>query len=275
MANPQTENGFTRLANEILEAMARIKLSPTQYRLLFVIWRYTYGFKRKSHNFSLTFFEQATGCDKRSIQRQLNDLDDKKIIIQEVKNGVGRIIEFNKNYEAWAGVGQTTIGNLANGEEQSIGETTNGETTNGNLTNGETAKGGVGETTKGTIGETANQERKKDKFKDNTTTKEPPQNCFVFYENNFGMMAPYLIEQVGSYLDDFDEQHEIIIYAMKIALERNKRSWGYIQAILKDWIDKGAKSLGDCEALQNEFNNQTKVNTGTHKKGNQIDWEEV
>jgi hypothetical protein len=42
MANPQPEDGYTILANEILEAMARTKLSPTQYRLLFVVWRYTY-----------------------------------------------------------------------------------------------------------------------------------------------------------------------------------------------------------------------------------------
>jgi phage replication O-like protein O len=49
------DNGYTRIANEILEAMAKIKLSPTQYRILFVVWRYTYGFQRKEHKLSLTF----------------------------------------------------------------------------------------------------------------------------------------------------------------------------------------------------------------------------
>ena len=56
MANPQLENGYTRIANEILEAMAKVKLSPTQYRVLFVVWRYTYGFSRKSADLSLTFW---------------------------------------------------------------------------------------------------------------------------------------------------------------------------------------------------------------------------
>jgi phage replication O-like protein O len=253
MANPQAENGYTRLANEILEIMAKVKLSPTQYRLLFVVWRFTYGFNRKSHNFSLGFLANATGCDKRSIQRDLTKLEEKKVILQEVKNGVGRVIEFNKNYDDWF---------------ESIGETTNGQIANGQIANGETTNTSVGETTNGTIGEIANQERNKENYKENTTTTD----CFNFYEQNFGLLTFHISQKIGAWLEDFNDQDEILIYAMQIALERNKRNFGYAESILKDWYSKNAKSLKDCEALQNEF---LRVNVKPHKKQNNIDWENV
>ncbi|MGG3233226.1 DnaD domain protein [Priestia flexa] len=96
-----------------------------------------------------------------------------------------------------------------------------------------------------------------------TTTKA---NVFQFYEQNFGQISPYLSEEIGYWLKDFNEQHDIIIEAFKIAVERNKRTWGYTKAILKDWYDRGAKSLNDVHALQNE--SKPKVNIGTHTKQN-------
>src|SRR4051812_7039199 len=114
MADVQLVNGYTKMANEIFEQMARIKLSPTQYRLLFVVWRYTYGFKRKEHRLSLRFLSRATGCDQRQIQRELKSLEEeRKVIIQDIKPGSYRKISFNKNHDEWIGkaaIDQTTIG---------------------------------------------------------------------------------------------------------------------------------------------------------------------
>ncbi|WP_218838256.1 replication protein [Bacillus sp. FJAT-45350] len=112
MANVQLENGFTKLANEILEELAKIKLSPTQYRLLFVIWRYTYGFNRKEHNMTLDFLSGATGCDARQIQRELKRLEGRKVIFQKIKSGSTRKISFNKDHDNW--IGKTAIGESAN-----------------------------------------------------------------------------------------------------------------------------------------------------------------
>jgi phage replication O-like protein O len=151
LANVQCENGYTMVANEIFEQMAKVKLSPTQYRLLFVIWRYTYGFKRKEHDMSLAFLSNATGCDKRQIQRELKGLDDKNIINQKIKSGSFRKITFNKNYETWFTIGETTIGEIDNGE---IDNPT------------------IGETVNATIGEIDNQERKKEKLKKNTYSQQ-------------------------------------------------------------------------------------------------------
>lgn len=146
MANPQLENGYTRIANEILDAMARIKLSPTQYRILFVVWRYTYGFQRKIHELSLTFISEATGCDLRLIQRELKKLIELKVLIARQDKGKPREIGFNKRIREWK------IDNNC----LAIGEIDNGETDNTT----------IGEIDNGTIGEIDNQERKKEKSKE-------------------------------------------------------------------------------------------------------------
>lgn len=153
MADVQPENGYTRIADEILEQMAKVKLSPTQYRILFVVWRFTYGFNRKEHDLSLGFLSQATGCDKRQLQRELKGLEDRKIVFQKVMNGKGRKLMFNKNHDEWTG-------------KSTIGETTIGEIDNGETADGENDNGTIGEIVKGTIGETDNQDIQKDKLID-------------------------------------------------------------------------------------------------------------
>lgn len=166
---------YTRIYNKVLEELAKIKLSPTQYRLIMVIWRYTYGFNRSEHDMSLRFLSNATGCDSRQIQRELKKLEQKKIIFQNIKSGSYRKISFNHNVHEW--VGDTTIG-----------DTTVGETTNGGIDNvaiGEIDNGWVGETTKGTIGEITNQERNSLKKPLNTNLKKEsiPYSEIINYLN--------------------------------------------------------------------------------------------
>ena len=104
MANPQIENGYTRIAHEILEQISKVNLNGTQFRIVMVIWRYTYGFQKTSTEMSYSFIAEAIGIKSKSnIQRELNALINGKVI-----NVVGRgprganILEFNKNYEEWS-----------------------------------------------------------------------------------------------------------------------------------------------------------------------------
>ncbi|MEC0666324.1 DnaD domain protein [Priestia flexa] len=108
-----------------------------------------------------------------------------------------------------------------------------------------------------------NESTNNDSTNNSTTTTE---NAFSFYEQNFGQINGHLSQDIGAWLDDFNGQHEILIEAMKIAIDRNKRSWGYTKAILKDWHSKNVKSVQDALALQQEF--KPKVNIGTHTKQN-------
>lgn len=103
MANPQIEKGHTRIANEILEHISKTNLNGTQFRIVMVIWRYTYGFQRKQHELSSAYISQAIGIKNRSVViRELNVLLDRKII-SVVGNGSRgtKILKFNKNYDEW------------------------------------------------------------------------------------------------------------------------------------------------------------------------------
>ncbi len=103
MANPQLEDGYTRIANEILEAVAKAKFNGTQYKILLAVWRYTYGFNRKEYEFSLSFLSEVTGCNKHQIKRELKRLIDSKVLLvtQEADFNSPRTLCFNKHYNEW------------------------------------------------------------------------------------------------------------------------------------------------------------------------------
>ncbi len=108
MRGPQLEDGYTRIANEILEAIARFPINATQFRILTVIWRYTYGFNRKSSELSQSFIAEATGLHKKQVQRELNALIKMNIIKVEKEASFSspRVLKFNKYYQSWEGANQ-------------------------------------------------------------------------------------------------------------------------------------------------------------------------
>jgi len=103
LANPQKENGYTPVANEIIEQLVKLPLNGTQLRIILVVWRYTYGFSRKEHELSVSFLANATGIHKKQIQRELKELIQLKIIYiaKEATFSSSRIIGFNKDYDSY------------------------------------------------------------------------------------------------------------------------------------------------------------------------------
>ncbi|MED4124056.1 replication protein [Halalkalibacterium halodurans] len=108
MANPQTEHGHTRIANEILEHCMKLSLNGTQFRLIMLIWRYTYGFRRKEHEFSINFMAEHIEGARKQVDRELQTLIDRNIITLSGYGKRGaRVLSFNKNYDTWDQPAQT------------------------------------------------------------------------------------------------------------------------------------------------------------------------
>lgn len=103
MASPQKENGYTPIANEIIEQVAKTKLNGTQFSILLIIWRQTYGFQRKECKISLNFLAKATGINRQQIKRELDSLIKANIIkvTEEANFNRTRTLSFNKDYETW------------------------------------------------------------------------------------------------------------------------------------------------------------------------------
>lgn len=103
MSGPQLEDGYTRIANEILEVISQAKFNGTQFKIILAILRYTYGFNRKFSEFSLSFLSDATGTNKSQIKREIDKLIGYKVIrvVKESDYNHSRVLSFNKNYEEW------------------------------------------------------------------------------------------------------------------------------------------------------------------------------
>ena len=103
MANPQLNDGYTSIANELLEQFMRLPLNGTQWRIIWTVLRYTYGFHKKSHELSVGFFEKSTSCQRKQIQRELNRLIEMKVLTVEGEASFSssRRISLNKNYDEY------------------------------------------------------------------------------------------------------------------------------------------------------------------------------
>ena len=102
LANPQKENGYVPIANEIIEALARIKFTDEERRCLLCVIRKTYGFNKKSDQISLTQFQEFTGLSRRQVVRALNSLGTRAVLARD-RGDTSRITSyvFEKNYEKW------------------------------------------------------------------------------------------------------------------------------------------------------------------------------
>lgn len=125
MANPQLENGYTSIANEILDNLYRISLNGTELKVVMCIFRYTFGFHKKSHKLSASFIARWGNCDVRAVKRALKKLQKNRIIIcvnSEIR-GVTSELMFNKNYEQWI---PTSGQNVTSGQIVTSGQNVTG-----------------------------------------------------------------------------------------------------------------------------------------------------
>ena len=97
MANPQLEDGYTKIANELLEALSRSNLSPYESRVLWFVIRQTYGWKKKTDLISLSQIVKGTGIEKGNTSRALKSLILRQIVVRLDNKQLG----FNKDYDSW------------------------------------------------------------------------------------------------------------------------------------------------------------------------------
>ena len=69
MASPQLENGYARVANEIMEALAVTPLSGIEIRIILVVMRETYGRPKspKSAALSLGYLAKQTQASRSRV----------------------------------------------------------------------------------------------------------------------------------------------------------------------------------------------------------------
>lgn len=105
MANPQKENGYTPIANELLEAFLLYRFPPnTEAPRLLWFWvaRKTYGYSKKQDAISLTQFEKGTKLPRNTIVHWLDYLVKALLLVKGVQLGKkGYVYAINKDYNTW------------------------------------------------------------------------------------------------------------------------------------------------------------------------------
>ena len=71
------------------------------------------------------------------------------------------------------------------------------------------------------------------------------QAVIDFYNNNIGTLTPYGLTLIEDYVKEMGK--DVVIYAMQISVEADKRTIQYIKAILNNWSKKGIKTLAEAQ----------------------------
>lgn len=134
-------------------------------------------------------------------------------------------------------------------------------------------------------GNVTNSNDNKEEDKQSTENKEDVKedllqtttnNIFNYIEQNFGRtIAPIEYETINSWLSLSFEKNDIekiICYAVKIAVMSNKRTFGYINGILNNWI--GCNYLSYQQIIDNEIKKkpETKEMSAEAKELFDYDW---
>lgn len=110
MANPQKENGYVAIANEIMEALCKTRISGEARQILDTIFRKTYGFNKKKDEISISQFCRHTNLKKPTVVRAINKLIRMKVIIViKNDNGSPNVYSINKNFDEWEPLPKKTV----------------------------------------------------------------------------------------------------------------------------------------------------------------------
>ncbi len=102
MANPSLKNGYISIAHELVEKFAEINIPGNEMRLIWVLWRKTWGWtagaerKKDWDIISLSQFEKGTKMKHANVAGGLKSLVVKRLLLKGNKG-----YKFNQNYEEW------------------------------------------------------------------------------------------------------------------------------------------------------------------------------
>lgn len=151
MSNPQLDKGFTRIANELLEAVLKHPFKKRELNVILAVIRKTYGYGKTCDAVSAVQIASMTNIDHSHISKTIDDLISCSVLI---KKGSGRLshgkhvksIGINKKYKMWMTVAKTATVKKENDCSQNSHRT-------------------VAKTAAVTIAKTANTKEKKEKRK--------------------------------------------------------------------------------------------------------------
>ena len=104
------EDGYTRIANSLLEALYKTPILSRESRVLLFIIRQTYGFGHKSRELSNGFIAAGTGIDAKHISEIIKGLVSANVLTKEQAQGrKPQIIGVNTQLKKWTTIPKSSV----------------------------------------------------------------------------------------------------------------------------------------------------------------------
>jgi phage replication O-like protein O len=95
--NPQCEDGYVRIANELFEVLMAMPMTVREFKVMLGIMRMTYGWNRKTARLVQKNLAIMTGIDPTNLSKTIKALRAKAMIFVDEN----RMVTVNKRYREW------------------------------------------------------------------------------------------------------------------------------------------------------------------------------
>lgn len=107
---PQLDDGYSRVVNALVEALAASRLTQHQHQVVWAIVRKTYGWGKGKDRISGSQLAEITGLTREECSRTLSKLIEQKVVIRE--GGAQSSIKLNTKTSEWIQVSKKTKPNV-------------------------------------------------------------------------------------------------------------------------------------------------------------------
>lgn len=278
MANPQPDQ-FTRISNELYEAIMQTDFSKRQRNILDLVIRMSYGCRKKYAILRPSDFELA-GVGRNHIKQELKYLASANVLKVD-----GEIIYVNKNYEQWRvslvksfdidkfnEVLKRNIGIPKTGTKvPETGTVENGEFPKREPESSQNRNRGVPKTGTDTPDDLSRDAGYGDpieigkKEKENTTATTTAEDEYESFTSAHRRIFGFELNQqqmkiLCGYIEEDLMEEQVIIRAMeRAAINGMSYSFNLIKKIVNDYCLAGVKTIEQAKAFDNEFDKRRAV----------------
>ena len=137
--NPQVEDGFTRIANELFDAVLRAPLTGVEQKVVLAVIRLTYGYNKREDTLSFSQIATATGIGRQSVVRAMVRLRKANVLTSRATGHYAPSVwAVQKRYQLWAlsstDAGTSTVSETSTEAGTSTAQDTKTSTSQGTTT---------------------------------------------------------------------------------------------------------------------------------------------
>lgn len=252
-----TDDGYTKIADLLLEALAMSKLNGVQKGICLFLWRRTYGWEQKEDQISLKEFAQACDSEESYMSKQLKQLVVWNVILRtSYQPGKIPTYAFNTRVDQWnkgclnrQGLSECTRQGLFKRTRQGLSDQTRVDS------GSDLEPQGFEAPLYTSYKQDNNSNGNSNTHAQEKELNQPQKETITIYqsfEKEFGRpLSPIELDKINNWMTE--SQEFIIREALKRAVLAGKFSFSYIDSILLRWKKNNIRTIQQIELDDTEF----------------------